>query len=122
MYNKIFNANVKRIMQEKDLNKNELAKLSGISYSFLADLIEGTGNPSLRIMETLAKALNVPLPLLLVPPDSLLWKAYSEEIPPGYELVVAILPTYDAYVARKVEAETVARRKSQLRLKLQNTS
>jgi transcriptional regulator with XRE-family HTH domain len=61
MYNKIFNTNVKRIMKEKDLNKSELAKLSGISYSFLADLIEGTGNPSLRVMETLAKALNMPI-------------------------------------------------------------
>ena len=47
------------------MTKIELAEKANISLSFLSDLTKDRANPSLRIMEAIANALETPLPILL---------------------------------------------------------
>ena len=47
------------------MTKVELAEKANISLSFLSDLTKDRANPSLRIMEAIANALETPLPILL---------------------------------------------------------
>ncbi|MCZ6601295.1 MAG: helix-turn-helix domain-containing protein, partial [Acidobacteria bacterium] len=42
------------------LTRRELAAASGLSLRFLADIENGTCNPSLRRIENLARALGIP--------------------------------------------------------------
>jgi transcriptional regulator with XRE-family HTH domain len=65
MYNQIFFTNVLRLLDEQSMTKHDLAEKAGMSISFLSDLTNGKGNPSLKIMSLIADALNVPLPTLL---------------------------------------------------------
>lgn len=108
MYNYIFFTNVLRILDELGMTKHELADKSGVSISFLSDITTGKGNPSLKVMEDIAKALQTPLPLLLELTD--LDKASLEalagdkvpcSVPPGYEWVVAVLPEHQAFIVKK---------------------
>nr|ACU65309.1 TrbA [Pseudomonas putida] len=47
------------------MTKKELSDRSGVSISFLSDLTTGKANPSLKVMEDIAQALETPLTLLL---------------------------------------------------------
>lgn len=107
MYNQIFFTNVLRLIDERDMSKNELADLAGISVSFLSDLTNGKANPSLKIMEALASALDVSLPALLEITD--LDRASLNELsggkapsglPEGYSRVSAILTDFQAYTVQ----------------------
>ena len=69
MYKVIFFTNVLRILDERGMTKNELSERSGVSISFLSDLTTGKANPSLKVMEAIASALETPLPLLLESTD-----------------------------------------------------
>jgi len=50
-------------------SKEQLSKMSGVSTSFISDLSNGKGNPSLRIIERIADALDKPLPKFLEETD-----------------------------------------------------
>ena len=65
MYNQIFFTNILRILDERGMAKNELSEKAGVSVSFLSDLTNGKANPSLKVMESIAEALETPLPMLL---------------------------------------------------------
>ena len=65
VYKIIFYTNVLRILDERNMTKTDLAKRSGVSISFLSDLTTGKANPSLKVMEAIAAALETPLPELL---------------------------------------------------------
>lgn len=69
MYKYIFFTNVLRILDERGMTKNELSERSGVSISFLSDLTTGKANPSLKVMEAIANALETSLPLLLESTD-----------------------------------------------------
>jgi len=69
VYKYIFFTNVLRILDERGMTKNELSERSGVSISFLSDLTTGKANPSLKVMEAIASALETPLPLLLESTD-----------------------------------------------------
>lgn len=69
MYNYIFFTNVLRLLDERHMTKKELSDRSGVSISFLSDLTTGKANPSLKVMEDIAQALETPLPLLLESTD-----------------------------------------------------
>ena len=108
MYKYIFFTNVLRVMDEKGLKKHELSDISGVSISFLSDLTTGKGNPSLKIMEQLADALETPLPLLLTTSDmdketldALAEGKLSKGIPFGHELICAILPDFQAFLVKQ---------------------
>lgn len=107
MYNQIFFTNILRLLDEKEMTKEQLAEMSGVSMSFISDLTNGKGNPSLRIMEQIADSLDVPLPELLeetdLDPKSLevLAGGKPRGIKEGYERVSVILPSHQAYIARQ---------------------
>ncbi len=98
MYNYIFFTNVLRALDELRMTKHELADKSGVSISFLSDITTGKGNPSLKVMEDIAKALQTPLPLLLESTDldkasleALAGEKVPSSLPPGYERVAGVV-------------------------------
>lgn len=118
MYNYIFFTNVLKTLDERHMTKSELAERSGVSISFLSDLTTGNANPSLKVLEAIASALETPLPLLLESTDlnkesleALAGGKVLSSLPPGYERVSVILPEHKAFQVKKWGEET--------RLKLQ---
>lgn len=108
MYKYIFFTNVLRILDERRMTKNELSDKSGVSISFLSDLTTGKANPSLKVMEAVAAALETPLPLLLETTDLdretldvLAGGKTPSSLPPGYEWVSVILPSHRAFIVKK---------------------
>ena len=96
------------------MTKTELASKANISISFISDVTRDNGNPSLKIMERVARALGVPLPLLFEAADldeeavSILsgGDAVVTGLPPGYEWVTGILPSFEAYQFNKKSKAT----------------
>lgn len=108
MYSYIFFTNVLRILDERGMTKHELSERSGISLSFLSDLTTGKANPSLKVMEAVAKALDTPLPLLLESTDldqealdALAGGKAPSSLPPGFERVSVVLPEHRAFIVKK---------------------
>jgi transcriptional regulator with XRE-family HTH domain len=93
-------------MIERGWNKAELSRQSGISPAFICEIVDGTGNPSIKTLEAIAKALNVEAPRLLEHHVDDTWIGDAIKLPPGYERVSAILPTFDAYLVKKKAMET----------------
>lgn len=121
MYNQIFFTNVLRMMEEQGMTIIELAQQADMSQSFLSELTNGRANPSLKIMESLAHALGVPLPMLLeatdLPAECLDALAGGEaprSLPSGYVRVCAILKEYQAFSVRQwdeANQKTLAKKK-----------
>jgi transcriptional regulator with XRE-family HTH domain len=112
LYNTTFFTNILRILDELQMTKLELSEKSGVSIAFLSNLTTGKGNPSLKIMEAIAKALEVPLPLLLESTDldqktldTLAGGKAPSSLPIGYERVSAILPEHHAFIVKKWAAQ-----------------
>ena len=107
MYNHIFFTNILRILDEKGITKEQLSKMSGVSMGFICDLTNGKGNPSLRIMEQIADALDTALPALLEETDldrqslEALTGGKLRGVAEGYERVSLILPSHQAFIARQ---------------------
>ena len=113
MHSYIFFTNILRLLDERNMTKSELADLSGVSVSFLSDLTTGKANPSLRVMEAIASALQMPLPVMLERTDlsqedlaTLAENKAHRVLPRGYEWVTAVLPEQKAFVVRKWSEET----------------
>ncbi len=112
MYNQIFFTNVLRILEEKGITKEQLSKMSGVSMGFICDLTNGKSNPSLRIMEQVANALDTSLPALLEETDmdrqslEALTEGQFRGLAEGYERVSLILPTHQAFIAKQWAKET----------------
>lgn len=111
MYNQIFFTNVLRILDERGITKNELSDRAGMSVSFLSDLTNGKANPSLKIMESLATALEVSLPALLETTDLstkdlevLAGGKPVSRLPDGMVRVSAVLTEYQAFKVRQWDA------------------
>ena len=107
LYNKIFFTNILRLLEEKQWTKEQLADASGVSSGFISGITNGHYNPSLRIMEQLAEALDTPLPLLLETTDldskslALLIGKKTTGLPEGYKRVSVVLPEHQAYIVNK---------------------
>jgi transcriptional regulator with XRE-family HTH domain len=115
MYNTIFFTNVLRLSDELGLSKNALADRAGISVSFLSDLTNGKANPSLKIMEAIAAALEMPLPPLLEMTDLdretirvLAGDKAASSLPDGLVRSTAILTEYQAFMVRQWDQENRA--------------
>ena len=76
--NLIVARNIKRLREEKKLSMDELAKLSGVSKSMLAQVERGEGNPTLSTLWKLSNGMKVPFNALTVSP-----KASYEVVPPS---------------------------------------
>lgn len=108
MYSYIFFTNVLRLLDERHMTKKELSDRSGVSISFLSDLTTGKANPSLKVMQDIAKALDAPLPLLLESTDldkdtldALAGGKAPQSLPSGFERVTAVLPSHQAFIVKK---------------------
>ena len=108
MYNLIFFTNILRLLEERNMTKQELSHQAGVSISFLSDLTNGKANPSLRVMERIANALDVSLPELLESTDldehSLMLMADgkpAKSLPPGYVRISVIVSDQQAYQIRR---------------------
>lgn len=104
MYNQVFLTNIVRILGELKMSKIELAEKAGISVSFLSDLTLDKANPSLRIMEAIANALQTPLPILLEQTNlseeemkELMRDAPKSMLPKGLVHTCAVLTKFQAY-------------------------
>ena len=108
VYNQIFFTNVLRLIDERGMTKDRLADLAGMSVSFLSDLTNGKANPSLKIMESIAKALDASLPALLEMTDldretldALAGGKAPSSLPAGLVRVTAVLSEYQAFRVRQ---------------------
>lgn len=112
MYSQIFLTNVLRLLDERGMTRQELSEASGVSISFLSDIANDKGNPSLDTMEAIAVSLNAPLPMLLEVTDldqeSLIELAGGRPIttlpnalPDGFVRVWAIVTEHQAFQIRK---------------------
>lgn len=123
-YNKFFCANVTWLMQQKKLLKLELAEAADISVAFVSDITTGKGNPSLRIMTSIAAALDVPLQLLLFDPDGDVWSFvlasakqfqtenhFSAKDKGDLVEVTVILPRAKAFAVKKLATATHTKKK-----------
>ena len=66
--NLIVTKNMKRLRKENKLSMDELAKLSGVSKSMLAQIERGEGNPTLSTLWKLSNGMKVPFDALTVRP------------------------------------------------------
>ena len=107
LYNQIFFTNVLRLIDERGWTKEQLSEISGVSISFISNLTNGRGNPSLRIMEQLANALETSLPALLETTDldhkilEQLSDGKWSGLPDGFQRVSVVLTDYHAYTVKK---------------------
>ncbi len=111
MYNLILTTNILRILREKKLTKSELAEKAGVSISFFTDLTNDKANPSLRIIEAIAKALDTPLPLLFDSSDmsaaerAILTEGSEGKLAKGFVWKGAILSEFQAYQVEQWDRE-----------------
>ncbi|MGV7209309.1 transcriptional regulator [Oxalobacteraceae bacterium A2-2] len=112
MYNQIFFTNVLRLLDEQHMTKSELADKAGISVSFLSDLTNGKANPSLKILDAIARALGTALPALLEITDldeatlgALMEGQNPTSLPSGYVRVTAVLTPFQAFTVRRWNQE-----------------
>ena len=108
MYNQILFTNILRLLEEQGVTKHELAIRANISDSFLSDLTNGKANPSLKVMEAIAEALETSLPLLLELTDldketldELAGGKAQKSLPDGFTRISAIVTEYQAFRIRQ---------------------
>lgn len=66
--NTIISKNIKRLREELKLSMDELARVSGVSKSMLAQLERGEGNPTISTLCKISNGMNVPFDALTVRP------------------------------------------------------
>ncbi len=68
--NKTVSENIRQMRKDKDLSFDELAKLSGVSKSMLAQIERGEGNPTLSTLWKIANGMQVPFTALISKPEA----------------------------------------------------
>ncbi len=68
--NAIVAKNIRRLREENKLSMEELAKLSGVSKSMLAQIERGDGNPTLSTLWKICNGMKVPFDVLTVRPKT----------------------------------------------------
>ena len=127
MYNQILFTNILRLLEEQGVTKHELAMRANISDSFLSDLTNAKANPSLKVMEAIADALETPLPLLLELTDldketldELAGGKAQRSLPDGFTRISAIVTEYQAFRIRQWDQANKDILKKQLNSKKKN--
>jgi transcriptional regulator with XRE-family HTH domain len=113
VHKKILCINIMRYLAMRGMRKSDLAAKANVSISYISDVTNAKGNPSLDTMAAIADALEVPLLALLeVPPvgtdgwdaslsDSLLKDDPKLGLPPGFRRVSAIVSDHQAFQISK---------------------
>ena len=83
--NMIVAKNIKRLREENKLSMDELAKLSGVSKSMLAQIERGDGNPTISTLWKISNGMKVPFDALTVRPKSPYEIVKTSEIQPLLE-------------------------------------
>ena len=83
--NVIVAKNIKRLREENKLSMDELAKLSGVSKSMLAQIERGDGNPTISTLWKISNGMKVPFDALTVRPKSPYEIVKTSEIQPLLE-------------------------------------
>lgn len=109
MHRKILCINIMRYLALRGLKKSDLAAKANVSISYISDVTNAKGNPSLETMVAIADALEVPLVALLEVPqvgcddwdaslsDALLKHDAKLGLPSGYRRVSAIVTDHQAF-------------------------
>ena len=66
--NKIIARNIKRLREDLKLCMDELARVSGVSKSMLAQIERGEGNPTISTLWKISNGMNVPFDALTLRP------------------------------------------------------
>ena len=56
---------IRYLRNKKKMSQEELSFTSGVNRNYLSDLERGTRNPTLKVLEKIAKALDIDLSTLL---------------------------------------------------------
>lgn len=83
--NSIVAMNIKRLREENKLSMEELAKLSGVSKSMIAQIERGEGNPTLSTLWKISNGIKVPFDALTVRPETPHEIVKISEVQPLYE-------------------------------------
>lgn len=83
--NMIVAKNIKRLREENKLSMDQLAKLSGVSKSMLAQIERGDGNPTISTLWKISNGMKVPFDALTVRPESPYEIVKTSEIQPLLE-------------------------------------
>lgn len=109
MHKEILCINIMRYLALRGLKKSDLAAKANVSISYISDVTNCKGNPSLDTMVAIAKALEVPLVALLETPpvgtddwgcgltDAILRDDSKLGLPPGFRRVSAIVTDHQAF-------------------------
>lgn len=54
-----FRENVKQLLQERNMSRSDLARTMGVSPAYVTQLLTGSHEPGLRVVEKVAVALEV---------------------------------------------------------------
>ncbi len=68
--NMIVAANIKRLREENKLSMDELARLSGVSKSMLAQIERGEANPTISTLWKLSNGMKIPFDALTIRPKN----------------------------------------------------
>lgn len=113
VHRKILCINILRYLALRGLKKSDLAAKANVSISYISDVTNGKGNPSLDTMVAIADALAVPLVALLEAPavgtdgwdaslaDAMLKDDAKLGLPAGYRRVSAIVTDHQAFQISK---------------------
>jgi len=113
VFKKILCLNINRYLALRGMRKSDLAAKANVSISYISDVTNAKGNPSLDTMVAIAQALEVPLVALLEPPpvgtdgwdaslaDSLLKDDAKLVLPAGFRRVSAIVSDHQAFQIAK---------------------
>ena len=83
--NMIVAKNIRRLREENKLSMDELAKLSGVSKSMLAQIERGDGNPTISTLWKISNGMKVPFDALTIRPKNLYEIVKTSEIQPLLE-------------------------------------
>lgn len=83
--NSIVAVNIKRLREENKLSMEELAKLSGVSKSMIAQIERGEGNPTLSTLWKISNGMKVPFDALTVRPKVPYEIVKNSDVQPLYE-------------------------------------
>ncbi len=64
---KVFAENLNYFLKKKGWTQSDLSRASGVSNAYLSDILRGKGNPSIDRVELIAKGLQAPSSLFLLP-------------------------------------------------------
>jgi transcriptional regulator with XRE-family HTH domain len=113
VHKKILCINIMRYLALRGLKKSDLAAKANVSISYISDVTNAKGNPSLETMVAIADALEVPLVALLETPpvgtddwdasltESILKDDAKLGLPPGYRRISAIVNEHQAFQIAK---------------------